>query len=141
MAQLRNKISKYSVKQNNKFNRKTLLWIYDNLLDTTSQRDNLTQFATYENDCGKKIDGKWELYYDMPSTFKGQNRKNKKVLFKELFVSENVKRVSTYYNEQYEFYKTMIDNQTGKFNSKMAWIAMILSIISIAVSVFLSYLT
>lgn len=130
--ELNHRISGFSTGSRKFFSSKDLLWIYRKIVELDSSRDSIDFIDADE--LNRLINEKWEIFY---GNIDPDSRQSNPI--PSHFTKENVDFLLTKYREQYNFYTVALDSQNTKLNTRIAFISLALSIISIIISMLFSF--
>jgi hypothetical protein len=125
---LNNKISGYNLEAKKIYNFKNLMWMYRKIAELESSRDSGDSIDVEE--LNKDLNDNWKIVY---GTYEGDEQIS--IPYNYEFSRKEIEIVLQKYKEQYNLYKVALESQTNRFNTKIAFISLGLSILSILVAI------
>lgn len=125
---LNTKISGYNLEAKKIYNFKNLMWMYRKIAELESSRDSGDSIDVEK--LNKELIDNWQIDY---GTYECDELKS--INFDYEFSRRDVEIILQKYREQYNLYKVALESQTNRFNTKIAFISLGLSILSILVAI------
>ncbi len=125
---LNNKISGYNLEAKKIYNFKNLMWMYRKIAELESSRDSGDSIDVEE--LNKELNDNWTIDY---GTYEDDEQIS--IPYNYEFSRKDIEIVLQKYKEQYNLYKVALESQTNRFNTKIAFISLGLSILSILVAI------